>query len=104
VKGPAAPVGCGANPTRIHSEALDLDLLEIDYAPLENARKNCAHLTLTLQCSNVVHWVAFLLGSWSVGWKMSDSAPLYGCIILAAGFMVATTILVFLIAKIIAFF
>jgi len=104
VKGPAAPVGCGANPTRVHSEALDLDLLEIDYPAWEDARKNCAHLTLTLQCSNVGAWVAFLLGSRSVGWKMSDSAPLYGCIILAVGFMVATTILVFLIIRIVALF
>jgi hypothetical protein len=39
-----------------------------------------------------------------VGWKMSDSAPLYGCIILAVGFVVATTILVFLIIKIVALF
>jgi len=37
-----------------------------------------------------------------VGWRMSDSAPLYGFIILAVGLVVATTTLVFLIKTIVA--
>ncbi len=39
-----------------------------------------------------------------MGWRMSDSAPLHGCIILAVGLVVATTILAFLIIKTVALF
>jgi hypothetical protein len=41
-------------------------------------------------------------GRWLVGWRMSDSAPLYACIILAVGLVAAITILVFLIKSIVA--
>jgi hypothetical protein len=37
-----------------------------------------------------------------MGWRMSDSAPLYACIILAVGLVATTTILVFLIKSIVA--
>jgi hypothetical protein len=60
-------------------------------------------LTVALQHSIVGAWVASSTwGSWSVGWRMSDSAPLYACIILAVGLVAATTILVFLIENIVA--
>jgi len=37
-----------------------------------------------------------------MGWRMSDSAPLYALIIFVTGFAAATTALFFLITKIIA--
>jgi hypothetical protein len=69
----------------------------------KNARKFERTLTVALQRSIVGAWVApSTWGSWSVGWRMSDSAPLYGFIILAVGLVVATTTLVFLIKEIVA--